>query len=73
MARVLTLAILTTVMLCGVLVGFQSGPPSHMTGAPGNADCTICHFSFALNSGAFTGALPYDFDSVMHYRAVDNP
>ena len=60
MARALTLAILTTVMLCGVLVGFQSGPPSHMTGAPGNADCTICHFSFALNSGAGLGLALFD-------------
>lgn len=60
MARVVTLAILTVVLLCGVLVGFQSGPPSYMTGAPGNADCTVCHFSFALNSGAGLGIALFD-------------
>ena len=26
--------------------------------------------NFALDSGAFTGALPYDFDSVMHYSVT---
>ncbi|MEE2714214.1 MAG: choice-of-anchor V domain-containing protein [Planctomycetota bacterium] len=60
MARVLVLATLTTVLLCGVLVGFQSGPPSQMTGAPGNSNCTLCHFSFALNSGVGLGIASFD-------------
>lgn len=31
---------------------FSSGPPSGCTDAPGEVNCTACHDSFALNSGA---------------------
>jgi hypothetical protein len=30
---------------------FSSGPPAGYTGAPGEANCTVCHNTFAVNTG----------------------
>jgi len=32
--------------------GYASGPPPGATGAPNEANCTVCHSSFALNSSS---------------------
>jgi hypothetical protein len=42
---------------------FSSGPPSGVTGAPGELDCTGCHDSFVLNSGTagFAISAPLSF------------
>jgi hypothetical protein len=42
---------------------FSSGPPPGYTNAPGEANCTICHSSFALDSGAanFTISVPQSY------------
>jgi hypothetical protein len=31
---------------------FSSGPPAGYTGAPGEANCTLCHSSFLVNTGS---------------------
>jgi len=34
-----------------IALGYSSGPPNEMTGAPGEQNCTDCHGSFPVNSG----------------------
>lgn len=57
---VMTGLVLGALLGTGLLVGFSSGPPAGLTGAPGEGTCIICHGSFPLNSGSadFTISAP---------------
>ena len=48
--------ILTFAVACvagaDVVLASSSGPPDGRTNAPGETNCTACHTSFPLNSGA---------------------
>ena len=59
-ARGMALLGMTIFVLCGVLPGFRSGPPGFMTNAPGDANCTICHFDHSLNAGLAAGIATFD-------------
>ncbi len=52
----LILAVLVPCLMLGLGAtsarAFSSSPPNALTGAPGEGNCTACHSSFALNSGA---------------------
>lgn len=51
LARAFTIGTFTLLVFVGLAIGFQTGAPDFMTGAPGNGDCSACHFSYPLNSG----------------------
>jgi hypothetical protein len=51
----MTSAVFFIMAFAGLAIGFSSGPPDYMSNAPGDADCTVCHFSFALNHGIGAG------------------
>ncbi len=49
--------IILVASITAALSAFSSGPISGVSGAPGEFDCTLCHTSFALNSGTATFGL----------------
>ncbi|MAG58895.1 MAG: hypothetical protein CMJ83_21625 [Planctomycetes bacterium] len=59
-ARCFTYAVFTLSCLAGLSIGFQAGPPDFMTNAPGDANCSVCHFSFPLNAGVAAGVAAFE-------------
>lgn len=47
-----SLVILAVLLLSSQVWAYSAGPINGVTNAPGEANCTMCHFSFALDSGA---------------------
>jgi hypothetical protein len=49
---------------------FSSGPPPGVTGAPGEATCTSCHFPVSPGSGQFTITAPQNYNPGQIYQIV---
>jgi hypothetical protein len=45
------ITILGLILAPAIAMGYSSGPPNEVTGAPGEGTCVDCHTSFPLNSG----------------------
>jgi hypothetical protein len=45
------ITILGLLVMPSIVLGYSSGPPDEVTGAPGEGICVDCHTSFPLNSG----------------------
>ena len=48
------LSLVTILLMPTLALAFSGGPPDGRTNAPGETNCTACHTSFPLNSGAGT-------------------
>lgn len=46
-----TIILLSLFLVPAIAMGYSSGPPNEVTGAPGEQTCVDCHTSFPLNSG----------------------
>ena len=63
MKRIVIILFIFVVAAAGFVMGWSIGPPDGRTGAPGEPDCTQCHFSHAVNSGdgSFSISAPADY------------
>ena len=63
MKRIAITLFIIVVAAAGFVMGWSIGPPDGRTGAPGEPDCSQCHFSHAVNSGdgSFSISAPADY------------
>lgn len=64
--------IMGLILTPAMVLGYSSGPPNEVTGAPGEPTCVDCHTSFPLNSGdgSFTIVGPPSFIAGHTYPIV---